>query len=211
MCIVHAPSCYASLTLCSSREAAGPMLLAAPTPPQHEPQPAAKAGGSKRRQAPSTDSDEEDAALLLAQMAAAPAAGAAPSGQRRSQRHGAGALMGALIAEVEGGAEEATARALPPRQAALSSPSGSRRRLQLVARHFEEWAQPSAEAAAVAASIPEDEGAGDAVGWRAGALESMGQHVLQSAEEPAEMQAIWLGITLVMAAISTRCCLASKC
>lgn len=164
------PHCAAS-----SREAAClPSEQLGLTPAQREQQPAAAKkpqAGRKRQREPSPDSDDEaDVALLLAELAAAspaavaaPADGAAGSSGRRSQREGAGANLNALLlaeAELGGDAEAPPTRALPARETALSSPSGSRRRLQQAARVFEDWAQPDPEAVAAAARIPEDEGAG---------------------------------------------------
>lgn len=140
---------------CSSREAAvlpfdvGGLLL--------EPAAAKKKGG-KKRPAPVTDSDEEEEAE---------AAGAAMlmelgvGSGKRPRRQGAGAKLGAIIAdelELGLGEEEAgPSRALPARAAAVSSPAGTRRQLQLSARPFEEWMQETEDLDA-GGSIPDDEG-----------------------------------------------------
>lgn len=174
-----------STALRSSREAACLPNEMDLTPPQCEQRPAAaakKQAGKKRQREPSPDSSDEaevaeaeEAAVvaqLLAELGAAgmPSAaaagatgGAAASGRRRPQRPGAGSGLSAIIADLaldDDGAEGAPTRRLPARQTALSSPSGSRRRLQQAARAFEEWAQPDEAAVALAAGISEDEGTG---------------------------------------------------
>jgi hypothetical protein len=152
------------------------------TPPQHEqPAPKKKQTGGKRRRVSSpasSDAEEEEAACaaqLLAELAGADGGPSAAGGVqavsgRRSQRQGAGANMSALIAEVElagaelglaGSAESAPTRALPAREAALSSPSGSRRLVQQAAQAFKEWAEPNeAAVAAAVAATPADAGEG---------------------------------------------------
>lgn len=152
-------ACLAFLVTCSSREAA---VLTFEVEALQQPEaPAAQKKRGKKRPAPVADSEEEEEE--------ADAAGAAMllelgvGSEKRPRRQGAGSNMGALIAELElglGGDEEAgPSRALPGRAAAISSPAGSRRQLQLDLHPFEEWAEQQETAAlAAAASIPDDEG-----------------------------------------------------
>lgn len=120
---------------------------------------AAKKKGAKKRPAPVADSDEEAEEVEAAGAAMLMELGMGTG--KRPRRQGAGAKMGAMIAdelELGQGEEEAgPSRALPARAAALSSPAGTRRQLQLSARPFEEWMQEMEDPDA-AGSIPDDEG-----------------------------------------------------